>query len=536
MCYQRRIRPVIVLLLAIVFAYTPAKPCAAADASKGRYALVIGNSHYLAEESVSGVKDAALMKHHLESLDFEVLEPVLDGDLEMIEEGLRDLETRIRGASAVVVFFAGHGFQNGGKNYLMPIDGTIDPRSAISLERIQGVLGLAPDAFKLVFLDACRSVKNGAPGLNAAEPTVKRTLFAFAAGSGQLSAAGSPDGYSPYSMALLRHLREPGLSVIDLLSKVSSDLEEFNQVPVALVSGKTNDFSLFYLQPPVIVKAEIKEADDSLLVLLNGEVAMAGGPSTKKELYLKAGKNDLELLVYNEKALHAGQTWGRTEGWRYDLELRREDGALIQCLEGGAGQRVPCFKDEGERVPFKDGPRHGKVFTVARAKLIVDLDSPTLSIDRDLTVWRDPKAVWANDQDLLDARSLRDLRLNPADLLQGIDLGPLEIWRHVLVDFLTSGKLFGFVVTDPDNTLFTVRGNSGLKSFVTTCMTDRRSDRIRDLRASVQLALARDSKPFGPYDLELTRCVQEVGKNSGFKPEDMRVWTAVESRRSLHPR
>lgn len=524
-------RSVLTLLLASLIISLVDAHCAVAEGpQRGRHALVIGNSRYLDADPVSGVKDATLMASHLKQLGFENTELIVNGKRERIRKGLADLGARIPTASAVVVFYSGHGFQKGGKNYLMPTDGTIDPDSAISLIDIQSALSQAPNAVKVVFLDACRNSKGPEPGLNATEvPSLKKTLYAFAAGSGQFSAAGLPDGYSPYSMALLRHLREPGLNVIDLLGKISAELDGFDQVPAFTLNAETTDFTGFYLQPPVILKAEIKQADDSLLVVLNGKVELSGGAGTKGDLRLKAGRNDLELLVYNEKALHNGQTWGRPEGWRYDLGILHE-GNEITC-----GQ-ARCFADEGEKVPLKGGPRHGKVFTASRANLFVSLDSRTVTVkDPDFRAWERESPVWANDQELLDARSLKDLDLSPEDLLDDINLGRWAFLRLVLVEFLKSGKILGQVITDPNDTLFTVRGNQGLQEFVTICMTERRTERIEALKASVQQALDREPSPFVSYDEALAKCIQEVGRHSGLKPEDARISTAVETRRSLNP-
>lgn len=532
---DRQMCPVIVLLLALLsgsFATVPAE-AASADSSRGRYALVIGNSNYRYSSSVSGVKDAELMARSLAKLGFDTLGgPVRDGGLELTRSRLKELGERIGNASVVIFFFSGHGYQQKGENYLMPVDASVQSESSISLSEVQDVLNRAPfEAVKLVFLDACRTEENlakDAPqGLNQKKaPSLKNTLYAFAAGPDAVSESGSADGTSPYSAALLRHLREPGLKIVELLDKVSFDLRSAEQLPAFLVNGKLDDF---YLQPPVILQAEIENADDSLIVLLNGKIALSGGSGTKADLRLNAGRNDLELLVYNEKALHNGQTWGRTEGWRYELAIRR-DGKEIEC----GGQR--CFKDDGERVPFKNGPRHGKVFTVARANLFVSLDSPKVSVeDRDLRVWEKGSEVWAKDQALLDARSLQQLNLSPEDLLKDIDLGRWVFLRPVVAEFLKTGKILGQVVTDPNDTLFTVRGNRELEPFVLKCMTEKRPDRIRDLKTSVQLALNRDPSPFVAYDQGLMTCLQEVGKGSGFKPEDMLISTAVETRRSLYP-
>jgi hypothetical protein len=528
------------MLVLAVSGLASARP-AAASPDTTRFAVVIGNSNYPGEE-VSGEKDARAMEQYLKQLDFTVLEPVLNGSREQMINRLKDLGPLIRGRASVVVFFySGHGYQQDHENYLMPVGGSIDPASSVPLRRVQEELALAPDgAIKLILLDACRDEQNLPKGAlrgfdQSQAPSLPHTLYAFATGPNQSAPSGTALGFSPYTSALLEHLRDPGLELVDLLDQVHTRLEKRGQLPSFVNYGVPGTFTL---RAPVLVRAKVEKADDDLLVILNDKIVLDANEASERDLRLNAGRNDLTLLVSNGKTFHNGQTWERTEGWSYDLALSRPDGTEILCSDNG--QPVRCFKDQGETEPFKDGPHHGKVFTVASAVLFVNEDpaKPLLTIpDRHTDVWNVTAPVWARDQRALYQESVVSLDLSPEAILGGtIDLGGFGVFapfvRQALVELLRTGKIAGFVVADPARTFVTVRGNQALAPLVDICMRERREDRKRDLIASIAAAFKRDPRPFDLFDQRLNQCVRDTGEKGGspLRSDDMRVWTALEDR------
>ena len=464
-----------------------------------RYALVIGNS-YSGTERVSGRKDAETMGSYLCELGFNVLSPVYNGTGERMRLALTELEGKIGDAEVVLFFYSGHGFQYNDVNYFLPINFTVDLSRLdlnISLDEVMRSLSKAPDpASKLVFLDACRTsaevrVENGGvlgtvqgwrEGLaKPPENAPKRTLFAYAASYNQPAVSGPPNGYSPYTAALLESIREPGLEIRDLLARVHAEVlkkTKRRQTPKEEGIGALPD--RLYLRPPVSVTMKIGQADDDLLVLLNGEVvrsfrqnqeALAEGRELAP-VELKAGENDLLLMVYNQRSYRNAQVWNKAEGWNYQLQLSRPDGSIRIVGQDGGRYRCPNGQDiclqGGEEVPFKDGPHHGELFEVASAVLNVDRQTAELTIrDLDTEIWNLYAPFWARDQEILDCRKI-----------------PLL-----------------------SNAYFVVRGNRLLAGVAKECVNRQLADpsRLLDLAGRV---FAGDRAPFDGFLAELKNCAR----------------------------
>jgi len=323
----------------------------------------------------------------------------------------------------------------------------------------------------------------------------------------------------------VRYFREPGLELNKLFTKVRADvLRDSPRRQQTFEAGPIPEG--FFFRDPVFVRAEIPNGGHKpLVVILNGEVVLTTDQPTVKDLRLNAGANDLVLLVSNGKTFRNGFTWERTEGWSYQLDLQLPD-------------RTVTFKDH-EAHPFKAGPHHGGIFMVARATLFVDsvIDPaiPVVTLKDSVTDIANQEApVWAQDQDLLFEASIPSLNLSPDDILgDAVNLGSLALLlRPFLVEFLKTGKILGSKVADPDKTFVTVRGNKALKSAVEICMTQGREDRIRDLKASIAAAFKRAPNPFEVFDEGLNACLRATALSQGisFKPEDIRIWTALEDR------
>lgn len=498
----------------------------AEDPPGGKYALVIGNSAYGADP-ISGVEDAKAMGKYLEEIGFTVLRPVLDAKLKKMRDGLDDLKARISKASVVVVFYSGHGFQITGKNYLLPINGATSDIGSLAVTEISTALTAAPEeAVKLVFLDACRDLKDLGPGASPGFAEIpdppRQTLYAFAVGQGNTAASGPPDGTSLYTEALLEFIREPGLEIRNFLNQVHLKVAP-RSARVPIEYGLSRLPKEFYLRPPVYVNAKIDGADDALVVLLNGEVALqkSGDEEVKpKRLRLQARDNNLILLAFNGKSFHNRQSWERPEGWGYGFQLFPDGGQPLLCSEHTDDER--CFSG-GEKVPFKTGAHHGRLFQVAKVNLYVDPATAKLSlVDRDSTLWKREPPIAERDQEILYERKLLDM---PLDRILGSE-------TRSVVELALS-----IIAPDPHQIFVSAWGNRLARAAVRTCMADEET-RIRDLKASIDLAIVHHPKPFDSFDQNLSRCVQEELRktpSSEFSPEEIVVWTAVEDRHGDSP-
>jgi hypothetical protein len=182
------------------------------------HALVIGNSAYSGSARLPNpVNDARAMSERLRGMGFKVTE-VIDANRARLVSALSQFNRSAAQADLSLLFYAGHGVQILGTNYMLPID---FDQSDVAQATIQGVSlnsvveQFMPGKTKLVFLDACRdnplarsdnrSVTRGLAPINAAQGT----LISYATKDGQVAADGVGQRNSPFTKALLEHLSDP---------------------------------------------------------------------------------------------------------------------------------------------------------------------------------------------------------------------------------------------------------------------------------------------------------------------------------------
>src|SRR5208283_96619 len=198
-------------------------------------ALVIGNSSYLfAEPLRNPTNDAEDISAKLVSLGFSVI-TLTNATSQEMEEALHRFDKVLQTSSVGLVFFAGHGFQIYGRNYLAAIDTKMSDElsikySALDLDFILDVMKRAAAPTGFVILDACRN--NPFVGLsrsvasNELAPVYapKGTLVAFSTSPGQTSSDGTCRN-GLYTEALLQHIGTPNLLIETMFKRVRSTLE-----------------------------------------------------------------------------------------------------------------------------------------------------------------------------------------------------------------------------------------------------------------------------------------------------------------------
>ena len=213
---------------------------ASTPASSGRrVALVIGNSTYRAFPKIPNPRnDAEDLAKALTGLGFEV---VLGTDLTRadMEERLIRFSRQARAADTALVFYAGHGLQHQGINYLAPVDARLDDESDLRrLVNLQDVIADLQGAsrVRILMVDACRDneavqqLASSLPKTRAAafsrglaKVDADGTLIAFATQANRVAADG--DGRnSPFTTALLKHLPIPGVELRTLMTRVRADV------------------------------------------------------------------------------------------------------------------------------------------------------------------------------------------------------------------------------------------------------------------------------------------------------------------------
>jgi uncharacterized caspase-like protein len=206
-----------------------------------RLALVIGNGAYAnAPRLANPANDAADIANSLRSIGFDIVEG-RDLDKRTMEQKIVEFGHKLDGASLALFFYAGHGLQVNGQNYLVPIDAKLQRAGDLSFETINVNQVLAQmEADKrvnLVFLDACRDnplARSFARTLgDTRSASVGRGLASIQSAVGTMIAyATQPDNTaldgtgrnSPFTTALLKHIPTPGLEVRSMMTRVRADV------------------------------------------------------------------------------------------------------------------------------------------------------------------------------------------------------------------------------------------------------------------------------------------------------------------------
>jgi uncharacterized caspase-like protein len=194
-----------------------------------RVALVLGNGAYRNVAPLSNpVNDSTKIAATLKDAGFDVVDSRRDLPAAETRRALRDFADRARDADIAVVYYAGHGIEVDGGNYLIPVDARLERDTDIydeglSLDRI--LIAIEPaKKLRLVILDACRdnpfsrtmkrtlASRAIGQGLAKVEPTSPNVLIAYAAKAGSTAADGDGQN-SPFTSALSHHLTKPGLDV-----------------------------------------------------------------------------------------------------------------------------------------------------------------------------------------------------------------------------------------------------------------------------------------------------------------------------------
>ena len=203
----------------------------AVGAVEKRVALVIGNNKYAGAALRNPVNDATAMAKKLQDMGFEVM---LRTDItqRQMNRAIGEFGDKLSPGSVGLFYYAGHGMQSRGKNYLVPVDAEITGESSVSTESVdvERVLDqLSPARLAMVILDACRNnpferrFRSGAGRGLAQIDAPAGTLIAYATAPGKVALDGEGQ-HGTYTEALLRAIERPGLRVEDVFKQVRIDV------------------------------------------------------------------------------------------------------------------------------------------------------------------------------------------------------------------------------------------------------------------------------------------------------------------------
>ena len=268
------VKRVVLIVAMLASAMAMALATGPASAADHRVAFVVGNSHY--KNSSYNLEnpdnDARAVAAKLKALGFDTVE-AYDYDLEQFGQALQKFSSHAQNADAVLFYYAGHAMQLEGKNYLMPVDA--DPKTAfqakhqmINLDEVHNALDRS-SGVKIMILDACRDNPmakriyanrslGGDRGL--ARVDVAQGLITFyAAAPGDVASDGQ-GGHSPFTKALLDHIGDAGVDIIDMFRLVSDEVKTNTggrQTPnIDMISAPTS----FFLVSPEFAWDKIKDS------------------------------------------------------------------------------------------------------------------------------------------------------------------------------------------------------------------------------------------------------------------------------------
>ncbi|TPK72536.1 hypothetical protein FJ930_12405 [Mesorhizobium sp. B2-4-15] len=240
----------VILLSGLVFSILAAFGVQAAAVEGKRVALVIGNSKYVNAVALPNpANDAHLIASTLRNAGFDVIEGV-DQDIAGMHGLISKFTEESYNADLAVIFYAGHGMQVDGRNYLIPVDADLTSPAylktrTVQIDEFMAALPADP-AVGIIILDACRDnplartlaaalPKSRSLGAGLAPVEAKAdgvgsggVLIAYATEPGATAFDGNGVD-SPYSLALAKHLTEPGVEIQSALTRVRGDVTEATQ-------------------------------------------------------------------------------------------------------------------------------------------------------------------------------------------------------------------------------------------------------------------------------------------------------------------
>ena len=243
-------------------------------AAEKRIALVVGNTAYQNITRLDNPRnDAKLMAETLSSLGFALIggRAQLDLDKQSLDTAVQNFGRQIQGADVALFFYAGHGVQVSGSNYLVPVSANPTREADVDFQMVDVNLVLrqmqgSGTRLNMVILDACRNNPFGARGLRASDGGLAQmrapegTLISYATQPGSVAQDGS-DGHSPYTKALAATIRLAGLDIF----------QTFNQVGLAVkrqtggaqqpwVSSSPIDGTFYFVAPVAAASPQVSRA------------------------------------------------------------------------------------------------------------------------------------------------------------------------------------------------------------------------------------------------------------------------------------
>lgn len=350
----------------------------AGASAQERFALVLGNSSYSAAPALPNpVRDAKAVGDFLRSAGFDVT-AALDLNQSDMRDAVRDFVAKLADKSddsVALVYFAGHGVQIDGQNYLLPVDAEIAREAdvalaGVGLADVMNLLDTVPSKTRIVILDACRNnpfdaINSGTGRGLAIVNAPAGTVVAYSTSPGATAEDGSGDN-SPFATALIETGSQPGMPIATVFQTIRLAVHkqtQGRQTPWE-VTALTEDFAFF----PGAQSAAAAPAPDKTDAVWERELRS----------YSPRGAYDVVILQDNVVvyqiflAIHADSTWGRRI--RGLMERRLEMVAWFDAISRNSAEAFAAFL---RRYPNSDlAPTAERLGERARQRSLFASNSP----------------------------------------------------------------------------------------------------------------------------------------------------------------
>jgi len=304
-----------------------------------RTALVIGNAKYKLSTLRNPVNDAEDMAASLKKSGFLVTS-VTNANLKLMEQSVFDFGQQLRKGGVGLFYYAGHGIQVNGRNYLIPIDARIESESdvkyaSVDVGRILGKMEDAHNDINIIVLDACRdnpfsrgfrSYNRGLARIDAPSGSI----LAYATAPGDVAADGSGRN-GLYTSKLLKHMTAPGTPIEQIFKNVRKDVvmaSEGRQVPWES-SSLISDF--YFVSTKKSVKEAKAPVENQFTIekpqeLESEKKYVASIEKPKKSGFRSvSGPNwEFKVISVENTGKQSWKSWGPKLGKEYHIGIKEE--------------------------------------------------------------------------------------------------------------------------------------------------------------------------------------------------------------------
>ena len=326
-------------------ALRPQQANASPAVQEARIALVIGNGAYRDAPLKNPVNDARAMAGALGALGFQVI-ALEDASLQRMREGLREFGSRIAKGGVGLFYYAGHGMQVKGRNYLIPVGADIQAEdevagAALDVDSVLAKLETARNRLNILILDACRndpfarSFRSGSRGLAPLDaPT--GTFIAFATAPGRTAADGSGN-HGLYTEQLLQAIQAPGLKLEDTFKRVLSGVRRTSSDQQVPWTSSSVEGDFYFLPAQTTTISPLPSSQGEPLPVPEASLPLPSPEEAKLLDSLRGGPTSA-LVSLARKLAAQGSPYGR---FALDWVSEGGPGGSEEALRQNARQGIP---------------------------------------------------------------------------------------------------------------------------------------------------------------------------------------------------